>query len=248
MNLPTFETQPKEIRLYLDLPLSVGMVLEPDGAQAHYLLNVMRRREGDRIAIFNGVDGEWHGRIELVGRRRLRLMIEDQVRQQREEPGPILLFAPLKRTRQEFLIEKATELGVARLAPVLSHRSVVDRINRTRLITIAIEAAEQCGRLTVPEFDLPMPLMERLESWPDDRRLFYGDPTSDLPVLEALDEHGLGDFLIGPEGGFDQEELEELHSRKELMAVNLGPRILRAETAALAALACWQAVAAEIAD
>jgi 16S rRNA (uracil1498-N3)-methyltransferase len=233
------------LRLFVDVPLAAGGLLEPSSAQAHYLLTVMRRRAGDRVVLFNGRDGEWLATIEPLERRRCRLAIAEQLRVQRPEPGPALLFAPLKRIRQEFLIEKATELGVARFEPVFTRRSVVDRISRSRVLSIAIEAAEQSGRLTVPEIDPPLPLDQRLESWPDGRLLYFGDETgAGEPLLGTLREKGPGDLLIGPEGGFTEEELADLRGRDYVVAVSLGPRLLRAETAALAALACWQAVGA----
>jgi 16S rRNA (uracil1498-N3)-methyltransferase len=237
---------PAKIRLFVDLPLGTGAVLEPSPAQCHYLLTVMRRRDGDEIALFNGRDGEWMARVEVFERRRCRLKLEQQSRPQREEPGPALLFAPLKRIRQEFLIEKATELGAASLTPVLCRRSVVDRINRSRVVSIAIEAAEQCGRLTLPEVDQALSLSERLAMRPNGHCLFVGDETGTAqPVADAFDEHGLGDLLIGPEGGFDPEELAELRAYEGVVPFSLGPRTLRAETAALAALACWQALYVE---
>jgi 16S rRNA (uracil1498-N3)-methyltransferase len=237
---------PAKIRLYVDLPLGSGGMLEPSPAQSHYLLTVMRRRAGDAIALFNGRDGEWLGRIEVFERRRCRLHVEHLSRPQRPEPGPALLFAPLKRFRQEFLIEKATELGVASLAPVLCRRSVVDRINRSRVVSVAIEAAEQCGRLTLPEVDQALPLVERLAERSNGHCLFVGDDTgAGQPVADAFDEHGLGDLLIGPEGGFDPEEIAELREHDGVVPISLGPRTLRAETAALAALACWQALLAD---
>jgi 16S rRNA (uracil1498-N3)-methyltransferase len=198
------------------------------------------------MALFNGRDGEWLARIEVFERRRCRLHVESLSRPQRQEPGPALLFAPLKRFRQEFLIEKATELGVASLAPVLCRRSVVDRINRSRVVSIAIEAAEQSGRLTLPEVDQALPLAERLATRPNGHCLFVGDDTgAGQPVADAFDEHGLGDLLIGPEGGFDAEEMAELRDHRGVVPISLGPRTLRAETAALAALACWQALLAD---
>jgi 16S rRNA (uracil1498-N3)-methyltransferase len=237
---------PAKIRLYVDLPLGAGVVLEPSPAQCHYLLTVMRQRDGDGIALFNGRDGEWLARVEVFDRRRCRVNLEQQSRPQREEPGPALLFAPLKRIRQEFLIEKATELGAASLTPVLCRRSVVDRINRNRVVSIAIEAAEQCGRLTLPEVDQALSLSERLAMRPNGHRLFVGDETGTAqPVADAFDEHGLGDVLIGPEGGFDPEELAQLRAHDGIVPISLGPRTLRAETAALAALACWQALYVE---
>jgi 16S rRNA (uracil1498-N3)-methyltransferase len=237
---------PAKIRVYVDLPLGSGGVLEPSPAQCHYLLTVMRRRAGDTVALFNGRDGEWLARIEVFERRRCRLQVEHLSRPQRQEPGPALLFAPLKRFRQEFLIEKATELGVASLAPVLCRRSVVDRINRSRVVSIAIEAAEQSGRLTLPEVDQALPLAERLATRSNGHCLFVGDDTgAGQPVADAFDEHGLGDLLIGPEGGFDPEEMAELRDHGGVVPISLGPRTLRAETAALAALACWQALLAD---
>ena len=232
-----------DLRLFVDVPLADGGLLEPSGAQAHYLLTVMRRRAGDQVVLFNGRDGEWRATIDPVERRRCRLAIVEQLRAQRPEPGPALLFAPLKRVRQEFLIEKATELGVARLEPVFTRRSVVDRINRARILSIAIEAAEQSGRLTVPEIDPPTSLDQRLETWPDDRLLYFGDESgAGQPLLETLRDKGPGDLLIGPEGGFTDDELAGLRSLDRVVAISLGPRVLRSETAALAALACWQAV------
>jgi 16S rRNA (uracil1498-N3)-methyltransferase len=237
-----------DLRLFVDVPLTQGGLLEPSAAQAHYLLTVMRRQAGDSAVLFNGRDGEWLAAIEPIERRRCRLAITEQLRPQQPEPGPTLLFAPLKRIRQEFLIEKATELGVARLEPVFTRRSVVDRINRARVLSIAIEAAEQSGRLTVPEIDQPTSLDQRLESWPADRLLIFGDETGNgAPLLETLQTRGTGDLLIGPEGGFTDEELVELRRLEQVVAVSLGPRVLRAETAALAALACWQAVDAALA-
>jgi 16S rRNA (uracil1498-N3)-methyltransferase len=230
------------LRLFIDVPLAAGALLEPSSAQCHYLLTVMRSRAGDEVALFNGRDGEWLAVIDTVERRRCRLAMQEQLRPQAEEPGPALLFAPLKRVRQEFLVEKATELGVSRLEPVFTRRSVVDRVNRSRVVSIAIEAAEQCGRLTIPEIDQPIVLEERLESWPEDRLLLFADESgAGEPLLATLRARGRGDLLVGPEGGFTEEELAVLRRYDQVVAVDLGPRILRAETAALAALACWQA-------
>ncbi len=242
VEIPVPELPFSDLRLFVDVPLAAGALLEPSGAQSHYLLTVMRRRQGDRAVLFNGRDGEWRAVIDAVDRRRCRLAVQQQLRPQAAEPGPVLLFAPLKRIRQEFLIEKATELGVGRFAPVFTHRSVVDRVNRSRVLSIAIEAAEQSGRLTIPEFDLPTPLADCLESWPDDRLLYFGDGSGGgLPLLETLRARGPGDLLIGPEGGFTEDELDGLRGHAQVVAISLGPRVLRAETAALAALACWHA-------
>lgn len=239
----TTDVRIPKVRIFLDLPLAEGAILEPTPAQCHYLLTVLRRRAGDRVALFNGADGEWEAVVEPLERRRCRLDVGDQLRPQRAEPGPSLLFAPLKRVPMEFMIEKATELGVRRFEPVLTRRSVVDRINRGRTLSIAIEAAEQCGRLTIPEVDLPMDLDERLDQRPHGRVLYFGDANGGgEPLIDALDEHGPGDVLIGPEGGFGGEELADLREIESLVPVSLGPRTLRAETAALMALSCWQAI------
>jgi 16S rRNA (uracil1498-N3)-methyltransferase len=237
------EVRIPKVRIFLDVPLAAGATLEPTPAQCHYLLTVLRRRAGDRVALFNGADGEWEAVVEPMERRRCRLDVGEQLRPQVAEPGPTLLFAPLKRVPMEFLIEKATELGVGRFEPVITQRSVVDRINRGRTMSIAIEAAEQCGRLTIPEVDLPMSLDERIDGRPAGSVLYFGDADGGgEPLIDALDEHGPGDILIGPEGGFGGEELAGLRSIEGLVPVSLGPRTLRAETAALMALACWQAI------
>jgi 16S rRNA (uracil1498-N3)-methyltransferase len=231
-----------KLRLFADLPLAAGTVLEPSPGQSHYLLTVMRLGERDPVALFNGEDGEWLGVIEGVQRRRCRVAVTECLRPQQPEPGPALLFAPLKRARLELLVEKATELGVGSLQPVICRRSVVDRVNRTRLQSVAIEAAEQCGRLTVPELGWPLDLGECVASRPDGQRLYFGDETGGgLPILDALGRFGPGDLLIGPEGGFAPEELTDLHGHPDAVALSLGSRILRAETAAIAGLACWQA-------
>jgi 16S rRNA (uracil1498-N3)-methyltransferase len=211
------------IRLYVDLPLAPDVVLEPSSAQCHYLLIVMRQRSGDEVALFNGREGEWLASVEPTQRRRCRLTVRRQLRPQVHEPGPALLFGPLRRTRQEFLVEKATELGAASLEPVLTQRSIGDRVNLARLASIAIEATEQCGRITVPEIVPAQPLAERLASWPAGQLLYHADETGGgQPIAAALSTHGPGDLLVGPAGGFEPSELALLRAREE-------------------AVACWQA-------
>ena len=231
------------IRLYVDLPLAPDVVLEPSSAQCHYLLMVMRQRAGDQVGLFNGRDGEWLASVEPTQRRRCRLAVQQQLRPQAVEPGPALLFGPLRRTRQEFLVEKATELGAASLEPVVTQRSIADRVNLARLASIAIEATEQCGRITVPAVVPAQPLVERLAGWPAGRLLYHADETGGgQPIAGALSTHGPGDLLVGPAGGFEASELTALQACEQVVAISLGPRILRSETAALAALACWQAI------
>jgi 16S rRNA (uracil1498-N3)-methyltransferase len=232
-----------KVRLFVDRPLAGDMAIEIDPAKAHYLIKVMRLRPGDPVMLFNGRDGEWRAALGPAGKRGCSLTVEARLRPQAAEQGPALLFAPLKRTRQELLLEKATELGVARLLPVGTRRAVVDKINPARLEAIVIEAAEQSERLTLPVLEPLLPLDEALSRWPADQPLYAGDETGGgRPLLEAFAAHGPGGILIGPEGGFDPAEHESLRTSAGVIPVDLGPRILRAETAAFAALACWQAV------
>jgi 16S rRNA (uracil1498-N3)-methyltransferase len=238
----TDSTRPN-IRLYVDLPLGADVALEPSAAQSHYLLNVMRQRAGDRIGLFNGRDGEWQALVEPMQRRRCRRTVQQLLRPQVPEPGPALLFGPLRRARQEFLVEKAPQRGAASREPIMTQRSIADRVTLSRLASIAIEAAEQCGRLTVPEIMPLQPLEQRLAGWPAGRRLYHADETGGgAPLIDALDDYGEGDLLVGPAGGFDPSELALLRACADVVAVSLGPRILRSETAAIAGLACWQAL------
>jgi 16S rRNA (uracil1498-N3)-methyltransferase len=234
------------IRLYVADDLASGQVVGPAPSQAHYLRHVMRCRPGDEIALFNGRDGEWRARIEGFGKGWCSLALLEQLRQQAAEAGPVLLFAPIKRSRIDTLVEKATELGAAALQPVSTRRTTVARVNIDRLRLIAIEAAEQSGRLTVPEVTAPLVLETLLEQWPAGRLLLFLDEAGGAaPLAEALASAPASEswaLLIGPEGGFDDDERKLLGARDFVIAAGLGPRILRAETAALAALALWQAV------
>ncbi|MBC8337624.1 MAG: 16S rRNA (uracil(1498)-N(3))-methyltransferase [Alphaproteobacteria bacterium] len=233
-------------RLYVEgsLVLGGGLTLSPP--QAHYLCHVMRLKAGDRVALFNGRDGEWSAVLENAGKKTCDVRVEHQFRDQTEDPGPWLAFAPVKKTRTDFIVEKATELGASRLCPVFTRHTNSARINSGRMAAHVIEAAEQCRRLSVPEIAQPQTLDELLADWPNDRRLFVLDESgAGRPIAEALAELRPGrecGFLSGPEGGFGPEELDALRKLEFVTNLDLGPRILRAETAALAALACWQAV------
>lgn len=229
-----------------DLGPGLAMVLERQ--QSHYLTHVMRLREGDAVALFNGRDGEWRTVIAAAARSIVTLRCETQTRPQRAEPDVWLAFAPLKKTPTDFLIEKATELGVARLIPVFTRHTAAERVKAERLRAHTIEAAEQCERLSVPEVAEAVMLERLLAEWPAERRLLVLDETGGgAPIATVLAEwaggvspaHGL---LIGPEGGFAITELDALRKLAFVTAVGVGPRILRAETAALAALSCWQAL------
>lgn len=235
--------------LFVEVDLAAGVEAPLDEGQVHYLRHVMRRPDGAPLLLFNGRDGEWRGTLEGRGKRDAVAHVLERTREQTAEPDVWLCFAPIKRARIDYVAEKATELGVSLLQPVLTHHTVVDRVNVERLRANAIEAAEQTERLTVPEVRAPVEFARMLDGWPAGRRLLVCDETGGgLPIAQALS--GLDaaarsapwGILIGPEGGFDATELAGLRRIKDVMAVGLGPRILRADTAGLAALACWQAL------
>ena len=194
--------------------------------------------------MFNGRDGEWRARIDTIGKGWASLQLTEQSLPQPVEPDIWLLFAPIKRGRVDFLVQKATELGVSILLPTTTRRTVVERINLVRLGTTAAEAAEQCRRLSVPELRPVQSLEKVLASWPEERRLLFCDEAGGPPAIEAMagQEPAPWAILIGPEGGFDPDESQALRERPFVVPMSLGPRILRAETAAVAALSLWQAV------
>ena len=233
-----------KLRLFVEAPLGKGARVEPDDAQAHYLLHVMRAKAGDRISLFNGRDGEWLARIAEVSKRACSLECERQTEQQAEVPDLWLCFAPIKKTPADYVVQKATELGVRVLQPVFTRRTIVSRVNLQRMRANAIEAAEQSGRLSVPETREPLAFDKLLASWPKDRRLIFCDEGGAPSMAEALRDlpDGPAAIFTGPEGGFDPAEREALRALAFVTPVSLGPRILRADTAALAALAIWQAV------
>jgi 16S rRNA (uracil1498-N3)-methyltransferase len=226
------------IRLYISAPLVAGESVETSAGQAHYLATVMRRTAGDTIRVFNGRDGEFAGRIETLRRDRAVLHVEGLRRAQSPEPDIWLLFALLKRDATDLVVRAATELGVSDLHPIITERSNTHRMNAERLTAIAIEAAEQCERLTIPRLHPLEPLAARLGNWPLDRPLLALLERSDAPPLPAAP--GPTALLIGPEGGFAPAELDVLRAHPFVTAVSLGPRILRAETACIAGLALLQ--------
>lgn len=240
--------QPKT-RLYVDAGrLGPGAAVTLDAKQSHYLKAVLRLGEGDRLLIFNGHDGEWQARIERLGKKEAGLMLEGQTAPQEQVPDLWLCFAPIKRDRIDYLVEKATELGIARLQPVITQRTIVERVNLERLRAHAIEAAEQCGRTHVPTLAEPRRLDQLLGDWPPQRRLMFCDEMRDgqmaLASLRAADTQPAAKpwaILTGPEGGFALAERQALKVHQATIQVHLGPRILRADTAALAAIALWQA-------
>jgi 16S rRNA (uracil1498-N3)-methyltransferase len=236
-------------RLFVEADLSVGAEAPLDEAQAHYLRNVMRAGEGARLLLFNGRHGEWQATLSLRGKKAAVAQVGTQTRQQEREPDLWLCFAPIKKARIDFIAEKATELGVSVLQPVLTQHTAVERVNVERLRANAVEAAEQTERLSIPEVRAPVDLTRLLSAWPAGRRLLMCDETGGGPpiaqALGTLDDRARASpwaILIGPEGGFAEAELTQIRRMKDVMSVGLGPRILRADTAALAALACWQSM------
>jgi 16S rRNA (uracil1498-N3)-methyltransferase len=234
-----------KLRLFVESPLTEGRSLNLEQKQLHYLLHVMRAQAGDTLALFNGRDGEWLARIGDSSKRSVTLMLERQLRPQTPEPDLWLIFAPVKRARIDFIAEKATELGVSALLPVFTRHTAMTRVNEDRLQAIATEAAEQCERLTVPEVRSAQSLESLLAAWPSERRLILLDEGGGgLPIAEALAE-GVQEpaaVLVGPEGGFSKSELDGLRALSFATPVGLGPRILRADTAVIAALSCFQAM------
>lgn len=234
-----------KVRLYVEAPLERAAQVEATQEQAHYLLHVMRGKAGSRVALFNGCDGEWLAQIAETTKRRCVLVCEQQTRPQQGQPDLWLCFAPIKKTPADHLAQKATELGVSLLQPVVTRRTIVSRVNTGRMRANAIEAAEQSDRLGVPEVREPKTLGKLLAEWPGERQLIFCDEAGEAPpIAEAMAGSGRLALavLIGPEGGFDPSEREQIRSRDFVMPVSLGPRILRADTAALAALAVWQAL------
>jgi 16S rRNA (uracil1498-N3)-methyltransferase len=234
-----------KVRLFVDAPLAADGRLGLEQKQAHYLLHVMRSAVGAEVALFNGRDGEWQARIVEAAKRSVVVVPERQLRPQVLEPDLWLLFAPVKRARIDFIAEKATELGVSVLAPVLTRHTAVTRVNEERLQAIAIEAAEQCERLSVPEVRSAESLDTLLAGWPVGRHLILLDESGGgLPIARALEGliAGPAAVLVGPEGGFAKSELDGLRALSFATPVGLGPRILRADTAVIAALSCFQAM------
>jgi 16S rRNA (uracil1498-N3)-methyltransferase len=231
---------PGSIRLYVAAPLVAGTTIAASASQAHYLGTVMRRGPGDAVRLFNGRDGEFGARIETIRRDRAPLRVERQLRPQAPEPDLWLVFALLKRDATDLVVQKATELGVAALRPVVTERSNTHRVNTARLAAIAIEAAEQSERLTVPDLHEPRPLDDLLAHWPPARRLYVAAERTNAPRITP--SHDPAALLVGPEGGFAPAELDAMQAHPFVTAVSLGPRILRAETACIAGLALLQAV------
>lgn len=233
-------------RLYVEMPLAAGATVALDAARGHYLRDVLRREAGAPVLLFNGRDGEWHAAIAALAKAGARLTVERQTLPQRYGPDLWLVFAPIKRERIDLLVEKATELGCRRLQPIFTQHTAVTRVNRERLAAHALEAAEQTERLDVPEVSEARSLGEVLDGWPVERRLLvcaeFGEARPIAEVLVGLPREKPYAVMTGPEGGFASGELDHLRKLPFVTPVGLGPRVLRADTAAIAALACWQAL------
>ncbi len=241
-------------RLFVERALSEGQMLTIDGQQGHYLAKVMRVAPGDAVILCDDVTGEWLAVVAEAGKRAVTLSAERQLRPREQVPDLWLCPALLKKDRFDMVLEKATELGVAAIHPLITRRCVADKLNPERARTIVTEAAEQCARTALPSLEAPQKLDALLRDWPEDRLLFFADEEGGQPAAEAFafskfPERGGGAhkaaILIGPEGGFDDGEREAIRAHPQARPIALGPRILRGETAAIAALALWMGLAGD---
>ncbi len=232
-------------RLFVKSPLQAGVEIALIPEQAHYLGNVLRLKPGDQVLLFNGADGEWCMRLTALGKKKAVATAEHQTRPQEDGPDLHYLFAPIKRARVDYMAQKATEMGVSVLQPVITRRTVAERVNTDRLRANAVEAAEQCGILRVPDVRAPQKLESLLKEWDENRLLIFADEAapiaSPLDALAGQSGRPLA-VLIGPEGGFEPEERAHLLKQTFVIPVSLGPRVMRADTAAVACLALVNAV------
>jgi len=231
-------------RLFVNAGLDEGNIIRCEPAQAHYLLTILRLKAGAVVGIFNGIDGEWEGELHLHGRKTASIQTKFKIRDQGTTPDIMYLFAPLKRARLDYMVQKATEMGVSVLQPVITQHTDVYRLKMERMKLNTIEAAEQCNLLSIPEVREPVSLEQVLENWLPQRRLIYCDERAGkecaIERLKRIDSGPLA-VLIGPEGGFSPTENEILRNLAFVVPISLGPRIMRADTAAVAALALVQA-------
>jgi 16S rRNA (uracil1498-N3)-methyltransferase len=229
-------------RLFVAGTLAEGATLTLEGPPANYLANVLRLGPGAQVKLFDDRTGEWLAEVADAGKKRVRVSVIQHIRPREPVPDLWLLFAPVKRGRIDWLVEKATELGVARLVPVITRRTIVDRLNLERLRAHVVEAAEQCERTALAQLAEPEKLERLLREWPADRSLYFADEAGGEPFRP---EPGAAAILVGPEGGFTEEERAAIRALSQARPVNLGPRILRADTAALAAVSLWMAGAGD---
>jgi 16S rRNA (uracil1498-N3)-methyltransferase len=230
-----------KIRLYVEHPLGAGQSVPLDRDQAHYLFGVMRQAVGAQILLFNGTDGEWRAEVVKAGKRAGILLCQEQTKPLQMPPDLWLIFAPIKKARTDFIVEKAAEMGAARIMPVQTEFTNSDRIRQDRLQAHAVEAAEQCGGTYVPEVSDIVKFDKLLSNWPEERQLMFCDE-AEVGSAKRLGaaQSGPWAIIIGPEGGFSASERERLHAHPQTHVVALGPRILRADTAVVAAMTIWQ--------
>ena len=227
-------------RLFVDTPLAAGGLVSVEGPQAHYLANVLRMGAGDQLLLFDGVSGEWLAEIGEAGKKCMALAVIEATRPQETVPDLWLAFAPVKKGRVDWLVEKAVELGVAHLVPVVTQRTIIDKLNLQRMRAHIVEAAEQCGRTSLATIDAPVKLDAFLRGLDAQRALYFADENGGEPAVSAF-APGPATLLTGPEGGFTPDEAAAIRAAPGATAISLGPRILRAETAALAGVAAWMA-------
>ncbi len=233
-------------RLFVEDELGADLSVSIEGQQAHYLGKVMRVQPSDTIILCDNLTGEWAARIERVEKRRIHAVPVKKLRDRETPPDLWLCPALLKKDRFDWVIEKATELGAAELRPMVTRRCVADKLNLDRARTIAVEAAEQCARTALPELQTPVSLKDLLRDWPADRSLFFADEEGGVEALTSFTTNaGPAAIVIGPEGGFDDAERDAIRGHPKAMPISLGPRILRGETAAVAAISIWMAGAGD---
>lgn len=229
-------------RLFVEHEIAKGRAVAVEGPQAHYLGKVMRVKPGDIVILCDNLTGEWAASVIDAGKHSISLEIIERLRGREDVPDFWLCAALLKKDRFDLVLEKATELGVARIQPVVTHRCVADKLNLERARNIVTEAAEQCARTALPEIAEPVKLDALLREWPADRALFFADEQGGRPAAEGFSRHlSQAALLTGPEGGFDDGERAAIRDRAEAVPITLGPRILRGETAAIAGIAIWMA-------
>ncbi|MDR3423632.1 MAG: 16S rRNA (uracil(1498)-N(3))-methyltransferase [Alphaproteobacteria bacterium] len=238
-------------RIFVPNPLAQGETLSANPDQTHHLLHVLRLKQGDVLRLFNGRDGEYRGGVAGADKKSVEITLHEQIRPQLAEPDLWLCCAPIKKAHFDTMLEKATELGVSEIQPILTHRTQIREINADRVYSLCREASEQSERLSVPAVGNPVSLQDMIDVFPKDRALIVcaewgeADPVHKVLLSPALQNFPKAAILTGPEGGLAAEELGLLRNTPNAFFIRLGPRILRADTAAIAALACWQAVAGD---